>query len=143
MDPGMTESQVRTELGAPHDPAVRIELDPPDLLTEGLHGIDPALRALARINGRVRREEVLDRAHMALIKPGVSTEKDVWNLFGKCAQEYTFSLIDQTAWMYRFKDDGLFDMACWVQFDVNGVVTEVGFTTDPWKDRDGLFWGFN
>lgn len=34
-------------------------------------------------------------------------------------------------------------MACWVQFDVNGVVTEVGFTTDPWKDRDGLFWGFN
>ena len=91
----------------------------------------------------VRREEVLDRAHMALIKPGVSTEKDVWNLFGKYAQEYTFSLIDQTAWMYRFKDDGLFDMACWVQFDVNGVVTEVGFTTDPWKDRDGLFWGFN
>ena len=43
---------------APHDPAVRIELDPPDLLTEGLHGIDPALRALARINGRVRRAEL-------------------------------------------------------------------------------------
>ena len=26
---------------------------------------------------------------------------------------------------------------------IYGVVTEVGFTIDPWKDRDGLFWGFN
>lgn len=30
-------------------------------------------------------------------------------------------------------------MACWVQFDMKGVVTEVGYTIDPWWDRDGLF----
>lgn len=143
MDPGMTESQVRTELGAPH-----AAVDTGKGTQRWVYSMQPFGQEVWWIefdaDGRiVRREEVLDRAHMALIKPGVSTEKDVWNLFGKCAQEYTFSLIDQTAWMYRFKDDGLFDMACWVQFDVNGVVTEVGFTTDPWKDRDGLFWGFN
>lgn len=143
MDPGMTESQVRTELGAPH-----AAVDTGKGTQRWVYSMQPFGQEVWWIefdaDGRiVRREEVLDRAHMALIKPGVSTEKDVWNLFGKCAQEYTFSLIDQTAWMYRFKDDGLFDMACWVQFDVNGVVIEVGFTTDPWKDRDGLFWGFN
>ena len=122
MDPGMTESQVRTELGAPH-----AAVDTGEGTQRWVYSMQPFGQEVWWIefdaDGRiVRREEVLDRAHMALIKPGVSTKKDVWNLFGKCAQEYTFSLIDQTAWMYRFKDDGLFDMACWVQFDVNGVV---------------------
>ena len=63
-------------------------------------------------------------------------KKDVYALFGDCAQKYVFHLSDQTAWMYRFLDDGVFHMACWVQFDMQGVVTEVGYTTDPWHDRD-------
>lgn len=82
------------------------------------------------------KENVLDRKHFALIKPGISTEKDVWNLFGKCAQKYEFRLKNEHAWMYRFLDDGFFYMACWVQFDTKGVVTEVGYTTDPWHDND-------
>ena len=88
--------------------------------------------------GRVTgKENVLDREHFALIKPGVSTEKDVWNLFGRCAQTYTFALKNEHAWMYRFLDEGMFFMACWVQFNTKGVVTEVGYTTDPWHDHDG------
>ena len=41
--------------------------------------------------------------------------------------------------MYRFKDEGLFDMACWVEFNPQGVVVEVGYTLDPWRDRNPLF----
>lgn len=88
----------------------------------------------------VGKEEVLNREHFALIRPGVSTREDVYALFGKCAQKFVFHLSDQTAWMYRFLDDGIFYMACWVQFDMKGVVTEVGYTTDPWHDRDSDVW---
>lgn len=142
MDPGMTEAQVEAELGEPH-----AAVETSDGTQRWVYSMQPFGQEVWWLefdaDGRlVKREEVLDRAHMALIKPGVSMEQDVWELFGKCAQKYTFSLVDQTAWMYRFRDDGLFDMACWVQFDLHGIVTEVGFTTDPWKDRDGHFWGF-
>ncbi len=27
-------------------------------------------------------------------------------------------------------------MAFWVQFDTRGIVAEVGYTLDPYKDRD-------
>lgn len=88
-------------------------------------------------NRVVSKENILDREHFALIEPGRSTEADVWNLLGRCAQTYTFALKNEHAWMYRFLDEGMFHMACWVQFDTRGVVTEVGYTTDPWHDRDG------
>lgn len=93
-------------------------------------------------DGRLlQKENILDREHFELIKPGVSTERDVFNLLGKCAQTYEFALKDEHAWMYRFLDEGMFYMACWVQFNTRGVVTEVGYTTDPWHDRDGDIWG--
>ena len=34
------------------------------------------------------------------------------------------------------EDEGIFDMAFWVQFDTRGIVAEVGYTLDPYKDRD-------
>ena len=88
MDPGMTESQVRTEHGAPH--AV---VDTGKGTQRWVYSMQPFGQEVWWIefdaDGRiVRREEVLDRAHMALIKPGVSTEKDVWNLFGKIGRAH-------------------------------------------------------
>lgn len=88
MDPGMTESQVRTELGAPH-----AAVDTGKGTQRWVYSMQPFGQEVWWIefdaDGRiVRREEVLDRAHMALIKPGVSTEKDVWNLFGILSKDY-------------------------------------------------------
>lgn len=91
------------------------------------------LDASGRLKGR---ESVLDREHFALIRPGVSREEDVWRLFGRCAEKQEFRLSARHAWMYRFKDEGLFDMACWVEFNPEGVVVEVGYTLDPWRERD-------
>ena len=91
-------------------------------------------------DGRFEKvENVLDRAHFALVKPGQSTEKDVYDLFGKPAEKYEFRLKNEHAWMYRFKDEGMFDMACWMQFNTEGIVTEVGYTLDPYKDRNTWF----
>lgn len=85
----------------------------------------------------VSREQGLQEKYFNLIRPGVSTEDDVWKLWGRCAQKYTFHLVNQHAWMYRYKDFGGFDMAVWPQFDENGVVQSVETTMDPWKEKDG------
>ncbi len=89
----------------------------------------------------VGREQGLQEKYFSLLTPGVSTEEDVWKLWGKCAEKYTFHLVNQHAWMYRFKDFGNFDMAVWPQFDEKGVLQSLEVTTDPWKDRDGR-WPF-
>ena len=81
-------------------------------------------------------EKTINAYHFKLVIPGKHTKADVYQMFGHCAQEYEFKLQDQTAFMYRFNDIGGMDMAFWVQFDLNGVVTETAVTQDPW-DHDG------
>lgn len=88
-------------------------------------------------NGRVvAREQGLQEKYFSLLRIGQSTEADVWALWGRCAEHYTFALVNEHAWMYRFIDKGGFDMAVWPQFDVNGVLRSLDVTRDPWKDRD-------
>ena len=135
----MSLTAVETELGAP-DAKVTLESGG----TRFVYSLQPMSEQVWWIDFNekgevVSRQNVLDREHFALIRPGVDTKETVWNLFGKCAEESHFALVNQDAWMYRFLDEGFFHMACWVQFDMKGVVTEVGYTIDPWWDRDGLF----
>ncbi len=139
MEPGMSLTAVETELGAP-DAKVTLESGG----TRFVYSLQPMSEQVWWIDFNekgevVSRRNVLDREHFALIRPGIDTKETVWHLFGKCAEESHFALVNQDAWMYRFLDEGFFHMACWVQFDMKGVVTEVGYTIDPWWDRDGLF----
>lgn len=142
MTPGMNEETVEDALGAPHAKVV---------LDDGSRRWVYSFQGLGQEvwwvtfdkDGRVTgHEQVLDREHFSLIKPGVSKKEDVWALFGKCAQESTFVLKNRTAWMYRFKEDNAFDMACWFEFDPSGTVVEVGYTIDPWEG-DGDFFRLN
>ena len=130
---------VETELGAP-DAKVALKTGG----TRFVYSLQPMSEQVWWINFNekgvvVSRQNVLDREHFALIRPGIDTKETVWNLFGKCAEESHFALVNQDAWMSRFSRQRFFHMACWVQFDMKGVVTEVGYTIDPWWDRDGLF----
>ena len=91
----------------------------------------------------LRKETIMNPEHWQLVKPGVHTKAQVYQMFGRCAQEYTFKLQNQTAFMYRYKDSGGSNMAWWVQFDENNIVTETASTLDPWeRDTDTLFWHF-
>ncbi|MFU0841963.1 MAG: SmpA-OmlA domain-containing protein [Burkholderia sp.] len=137
MDLGDSGEHIESELGAPQ---AKVAL--PDGGSRWVYSMNPFGEEVWWLifdkDGKlVKKEQILDYKHFMLIKPGVDTQKDVWNLFGRYAEHYTFSLINQTAWMYRFLDEGGFHMACWVQFDTKGVVTEVGFGSDPWHERDG------
>ena len=93
-------------------------------------------------NGRlVAREQGLQEKFFTIPKFGVWTEKDVWAFWGRCAQEYDFPLVGEHAWMYRFKDEGNFDMAVWPQFDKDGILRSLDITEDPWKsDFDSDTW---
>ena len=84
----------------------------------------------------VSREQGLQEKYFNMLTPGKSTEADVWAMWGKCAQKYEFNLVNEHAWMYRFRDKGGFDMAVWPQFDVNGVMQSIEVTEDPWKNND-------
>ena len=87
-------------------------------------------------NGRfVKKEGALNEEHFKLVVPGKHTKADVFQMFGRCAQEYTFHLINEHAFMYRFEEAGGMDMAWWVQFNEQDIVTETAVTQDPW-DRD-------
>jgi hypothetical protein len=89
----------------------------------------------------VGREQGLQVKFFTIPRIGVWTEKDVWAFWGKCAQEYDFPLVGEHAWMYRFKDDGNFDMAVWPQFDKDGILRSMDITEDPWKaDFDSDTW---
>lgn len=95
-------------------------------------------------NGKViSREQGLQEKYFKLLTPGKSTEADVWALWGRCAQKYEFHLVNEHAWMYRYKAAGGFDMAVWPQFDNNGILRSLEVTQDPWKNNDrGNFMGF-
>lgn len=136
MELSMSEGAVETELGAPD---ARVTLA--DGGSRWVYSMQPMSQEVWWLtfdaSGKLlAKENILDREHFALIKPGVTTQREVFDLFGPCAQKYKFHLKNETAWMYRFLDEGFFYMACWVQFDTKGIVTEVGYTTDPWRDRD-------
>ena len=85
----------------------------------------------------VSREQGLQEKYFNMLTPGKSTEADVWALWGKCAEKYEFPLVNEHAWMYRYKAPGGFDMAVWPQFDVNGVMRSLEVTLDPWVLNDG------
>lgn len=140
IDMGQSEESVAAELGEP-----QAKTPMPDGTVRWTYSSQPFGQEVWWLfmdsdHKVVAREQGLQEKYFPLIKIGKSTEADVWALWGKCAEKYTFSLVDQHAWMYRFKDNGGFDMAVWPQFDVNGIVRSMDITTDPWKDRDDPDW---
>ena len=84
----------------------------------------------------VGREQGLQEKYFGMLTPGKSTEADVWALWGKCAQKYEFNLVNEHAWMYRYKAPGGFDMAVWPQFGADGVLRSLETTLDPWTIND-------
>ncbi|HIU84133.1 MAG TPA: hypothetical protein IAC66_02035 [Candidatus Aphodousia gallistercoris] len=140
IEPGQSSASVEQELGAPDS-----RIDHPDgtfiLVYSGQpFGRENYWMHFDKDGHFVGKETLMNEEHFKLVIPGKHTKKDVYQMFGHCAQEYTFALQDQTAFMYRFRETSGMAMAFWVQFDLDGVVTETAVTQDPWDhDRDPLF----
>lgn len=136
IDMGQDENSVLAELG---EPQARTPME--DGTVRWTYSTQPFGQEVWWLffdaQGRVvNRVQGLQEKYFSMVKIGRWTEKDVWALWGKCAEKYTFHLVGQHAWMYRYRDIGGFDMAVWPQFDKDGVVRSMDITTDPWRDRD-------
>ena len=141
VDMGRTEAEVTAYLGEPH-----AKTPMPDGTVRWTYSCEPAAQEVWWLffrDGRLAsREQAMQEKYFSAIRPGAWTEKDVWAYWGRCAEEYEFRIVGEHAWMYRFEDEGGFDMAVWPQFDKNGVVVSCEVTEDPWKDRRLLFFPF-
>ena len=132
---GQPDLEVKAELGSPDGKLVNVDGSYVLVYSDQPFGqevwwmhFDP--------NGRfVKKEGALNEEHVQLVVPGKHTKAEVFQMFGRCAQEYTFHLINKHAFMYRFEEAGGMDMAWLVQFNEQGIVTETAVTQDPW-DRD-------
>ena len=136
IDMGESEQSVVEQLGQPH--AVTPMPDGTKRLTYSGQpfGQDVWWLFLDGSGKVVAREQGLQEKYFSMIQIGKSTKDDVWALWGPCAEEYYFGLVNEHAWMYRFKDFGGFDMAVWPQFGPDGVIRSMDVTIDPWRDRD-------
>ena len=141
MDMGEPSAKVVSELG---EPAAKTQM--PDGTVRYTYSQQPFGQEVWWLffdkDGKLAsREQGLQEKYFTIPKIGVWTEKNVWSFWGRCAQEYDFPLVGEHAWMYRFKDEGNFDMAVWPQFDAKGVLRSMDITEDPWKnDHDHDSW---
>jgi len=71
------------------------------------------------------------------IKSGRDTRADVLRDFGPPAETFSYPLMNETAWMYRYFVHGGFYAAMFVYFDPAGVVKRTETGMDPWRIRDG------
>lgn len=136
IDLGTAEGGVIAELGAPDSRMVQPDGSYILVYSGQPFGKETYWMHFDKNGTYVGKEKTMNEEHFKLVIPGKHTKADVYQMFGRCAQEYEFRLQDQTAFMYRFDDAGGMAMAFWVQFDLNGVVTETAVTQDPW-DNDG------
>ena len=137
VDPGETTQQVEAYLGAPD-----AKTDMPDGRQRWTYSMQPFGQQVWWLffdaDGKfVERVQGLQRQYFNLPQIGKWTEDDIWHFWGRCAQKYEFPLVNQHAWMYRFRDVGGFYMAVWPQFDTSGVLRSMDVTLDPWVLQDG------
>jgi hypothetical protein len=139
--PGTTEAQLRAQFGRPtaqhalEAGAKRLEyLTGPFQQTKYMIDIDA--------NGRVQRvEQVLTYEKFARLRIGVDDRAVVLREFGIPFYEQTYPLSGLTAWMYPYKDNGIWNSEMAVYFDRHGIVRKVESGPDPrflrnGKDRD-------
>ena len=135
--PGETTQQVEAYHGAPD-----AKTDMPDGRQRWTYSMQPFGQEVwwlfFEADGKfVERVQGLQRQYFNLPQIGKWTEDDIWHFWGRCAQKYEFPLVNQHAWMYRFRDVGGFYMAVWPQFDTSGVLRSMDVTLDPWVLQDG------
>lgn len=88
--------------------------------------------------GRVTQvEQMMSDSAFARIRSGVDTRADVLRDFGPPADTFSYPLMDETAFMYRYFIQGGFYAAMFVYFDPRGVVKRTETGMDPWRIRDG------
>ncbi|GAB4472633.1 MAG: hypothetical protein OHK0044_16420 [Burkholderiaceae bacterium] len=135
--PGTAEAQVRAQFGRP---TAEHALDAGAKRLEYLTGPFQQTKYMIDIdaNGRVQRvEQVLTAERFARLRIGIDDRATVLREFGIPFYERPYPLAGLIAWMYPYKEDGVWNSEMAVYFDRQGVVRKVESGPDPRFIRNG------
>lgn len=135
--PGTPESQLRAQFGRPaaeyalEGGAKRLEYPMgPFQQTKYMVDVDAS--------GRVQRvEQVLTAEKFARLRIGIDDRAVVRREFGIPLYERPYPLAGLIAWMYPYKENGVWDSEMAVYFDKDGIVRKVESGPDPRFVRNG------
>jgi hypothetical protein len=135
--PGTPEAQLRAQFGRP---TAEHALDAGAKRLEYLTGPFQQAKYMVDVDaqGRVQRvEQVLTYQKFARLRVGIDDRTVVLREFGIPFREQPYPLSGLTAWMYPYKENGVWNSEMAVYFDRNGVVRKVESGPDPRFLRNG------
>jgi hypothetical protein len=135
--PGTPEAQLRAQFGRP---SAEHALDAGARRLEYPTGPFQQTKYMVDVDagGRVQRvEQVLTYEKFARLRVGVDDRAVVLREFGIPFDERPYPLSGLTAWMYPYKENGVWNSEMAVYFDKNGIVRRVESGPDPRFIRNG------
>ena len=79
-------------------------------------------------------EQVLSSEKFATIKPRQDNKQTVLSTFGRPAQQVRYASVDGDVWVYRYKEQNVWDSVMHVEFDRNGTVLALVNGPDPERE---------
>lgn len=119
--PGDSADAVRARLGQP----TQVYRSGADTVLEYAYGPLGQQTWMARLgpDGRLRSyEQVLTSARFAAVRPGVDTQDSILLAFGRPARVTRYASVDGDVWLYRYKEQDVWNAMMAVEFDRRGVV---------------------
>lgn len=119
--PGDSREAVLTRLGQP----TNVYADGTDTLLEYAYGPMGQYTWMARLgpDGRLRSyEQVLTSAKFATVKLGKDNKETILRTFGRPTQVTHYASVDGDVWLYRYKEQDVWNSMMSVEFNRQGVV---------------------
>lgn len=119
--PGDSREAVLIRLGQP----TNVYADGDDTLLEYAYGPFGQYTWMARLgpDGRLRSyEQVLTSAKFATVKPGKDTKETILRTLGRPTQVTHYASVDGDVWLYRYKEQDVWNSMMSVEFNRQGVV---------------------
>jgi hypothetical protein len=133
LTPGEPETAVRAALGAP----TSTYRDGADTLLEYARGPSGQYTYMARLDpqGRlVSYEQVLTSARFAAVRIGKDNRDAILHSFGRPAEVLRFARSPSDVWMYRYKEQDVWNSVMYVEFAADGMVGKMTNGPDPERE---------
>jgi hypothetical protein len=134
--PGQSEAEVIARLGRP----THVYPDGASRVLEYMHGPMGQTTDMARIGpeGRLTSfEQVLTLHKFGTIKPGEADKETVLRTIGAPSEIHFYPASQLEAWLYPFKEHGIWDSLMSVLFDKAGIVRKLQSGPDHKYDPGG------
>ncbi|MFA9218577.1 MAG: hypothetical protein ACEQSK_15945 [Sphingomonadaceae bacterium] len=131
MTPGTPEAAVRAQLGTP----AHTYRDGADTLLEYPKGQTTYMVRLDARGQLASYQQVLTSAHFASVRIGHDDRQAILHAFGQPDSVQHYALSATEAWLYRYKEQEIWNSIMYVEFDAGGRVKAMLNGPDPEFER--------